>query len=224
MLKPTRRLTKKKMKEDKLVTSYFKFIDYINQNSKLVSGVMIGIAAIVVIGYLFIQSKKSAESSASVALTKARVEISNSNPETAIDILRSIIDNYSGTRGAGKSVFYLANIFYDKGEYEEAQNYYKKYLDDYDNDIILSSSSYSGIGACLEQKGEYLEAASYYKKGAHKHAKHFEAPEQLMSAARCFKRANNNIEAQKIYQSIIDNYPKSQYKRNAEIYLSELQG
>ena len=224
MLKPTRRLTRKKMKEDKLVTTYFKAVDYIDQNSKLVYGIAIGVAAIILLSTLFIRSKRSAELNASVELTKARVELGSNNGETAVDILKSMIDNYSGTRSAGRGIFYLANIYYDQEKYDEATHYYEKYLDDYNDDIIMSSSSYSGIGACFEQKNEYLKAATYYKKGAEKYSTHFEAPKQLMNAARCLRLANNKIEAQKLYQSIIDNYPESKYKRNAELYLSELQG
>ena len=80
------------------------------------------------------------------------------------------------------------------------------------------------MGACLEQKREFLEAAKYFKKGASKYPKKFEAPEQLMNAARCFKLANNKIEAQELYKKIIEDYPNSSFKRNAELYLSELQG
>ena len=224
MLKPTKRLTKKQMKEDKLVTTYFKVIDYINQNSKIVSGVIIGIAAIILLTMLFIRSKRSAEINASVELTKARVELLNNNGETAADILQSLIQNYGGTRTAGRGVFYLANIYYEQEKYDESLQYYQKYLDDYDDDIIISSSSYSGMAACFEQKGEYLKAANFYKDGAEKYSEHFEASRQLMSAARCFRLANNKIEARKLYQLIIDKYPESKYKKNAELYLNELQG
>ena len=224
MLKPTRRITKKQIKEDKLVTTYFKVIDFFNQNSKLVSGIVIGIAAVIILSMLFMKSKKTAEINASIELTKARVELGTGNGETAIDILKSMINNYNGTQSAGRGVFYLANIYYDQGNYDEALQNYKKYLEDYDENVVISSSSYSGMGACLEQKGEYLKAADYYKKGAEKYDNHFEAPEQLMNAARCFKLANNKIEAQKLYQKVIDQYPKSKHKRNAELFLSELQG
>jgi len=224
MLKPTKRLTRKQIKQDKFVTIYFKVVDYINLNSKLVTGIALGIAAVVIISILFMRSKRTAEMNASVELTKARVELAGYNAETAIDILKNMADNYSGTKSAGRGVFYLANIYFEQNKYDEALTYYNKYLDDYSDDVILASSSFSGIGACFEQKEAYLEAAQYYKKGADKYDKHFEAPEQLMSAARCFKLANNKTEALKMYQTIIDKYPESKVKKDAEFFLSELQG
>lgn len=224
MLKPRRRLTKKQIKEDKLVTYYFKAIDFINYNSKIVFGALIGVIAIVALLYLYNWSKKNAEMSASLELTKAREELKSSQSEKAIDILRSMINNYSGTKSAGRGVFHLANVMYSQGNYAEAFNYYKKYIDDYDDDPILSSSSYSGMGACMEQQEEFLKAADYYKKGAQKYSKNFEAPQQLMAAARCYKLANNRAQAEKMYQNVIDKYPDSAQKRDAELYLSELQG
>ena len=224
MLKPRKRLTKRQMKEDKLVTTYFKVMDYVNQNSKVVSGIGIGIVAVIMVTMLFIRSKRNAELSASQELTRASVELATNNEEKAVDILRSMIENYSGTRNAKTGIFYLANIYYNQGKYDEALTYFKKYIDANSNNIILSSSAYSGAGACLEQQKEYLEAAQYYQKGAEKYAEHFEAPGQLMSAARCFTLANNKIEAQKLYQKVVANYPKSMHKRTAELYLSELQG
>ncbi|MBD3287470.1 tetratricopeptide repeat protein [candidate division KSB1 bacterium] len=224
MLKPRKRLTKKQIKEDKLVTYYFKAIDYINENSKIVFGIIIGIIAIVALLYMYSWSKENAEMSASLELTKAREELKNTQPERATDILRSMINNYSGTKSAGRGVYHLANIMYSQSNYDEAFNYYKKYIDDYNDDPILASSSYSGMGACMEQKEEFLKAAEYYKKGAQKFSKNFEAPRQLMAAARCYKLANNRAEAEKMYQKVIDKYPDSAQKRDAELFLSELQG
>jgi len=224
MLKPRKKITKKQIKEDKLVTYYFKAIDYINQNSKLVMGSILGITAVIVLVLLFTWSKRNAELNASLELTKARVELANADHQRAIDILKSMIKNYSGTQSAGRGVFYLAGIHYEQKKYDEAFQFYKQYVDDFNEDVILSSASYSGMGACLEQKREFLEAAKYYKKGAEKYPKEFEAPGLFFNAARCYKLANNKLEAQKLYQRVIDNYPNSDYKRFAELYLNELQG
>jgi len=223
MLKPRKRLTKKQIKEDKLVTTYFRVMDFIDQNQKMV---MIGAAAVIIAAaliVLFMRSKRNAELKSALELTKARVEIQQNNLETASDILKSLVDNYSGTENAGRGVFYLGNIHYSKGEYDAAMNYYNEYLDDYKGNDILTSSAYSGLAASHEQKSEYLEAARIYEKGANKFPKHFEAPKQLMDAARCYRLANNKNKARELYQRIIDEYPDSSYKRDAETYASMLQ-
>ncbi|MBN2008460.1 tetratricopeptide repeat protein [candidate division KSB1 bacterium] len=224
MLKPRKRLTKRQMKEDKLVTYYFKSVDYINQNSKLVTGILLGIIAIVVISYFVVHSRQAAEMNASVELSKAQAELQNGNKETAVAVLRAMINNFSGTENAGRGVFYLANIQYESGEYDEALSLYKKYIDDYGDDVIIASSSYSGAAACYEQKADYVNAAKFYLKGADKYAISFEAPEQLMNAARCYKLADDKTKAKQVYQRLIDDYPDARQKRDAEMFLSALNG
>ncbi|MBN1155297.1 tetratricopeptide repeat protein [candidate division KSB1 bacterium] len=223
MLKPTKRLTKKQIKEDKLVTTYFKVMDYIEQNQKIV---IIGTVSIIVVALaiiLFMRSKRNAELSASLELTKARVEIQQNNLESATDILTSLVDNYKGTENAGRGVFYLGNINYSQGDLEAAMKYYKDYIDDYKDNDILASSAYAGLAACYEQKGEYLEAAKIYEKAAREFPKNFQAPEQLMAAARCYRLANVKNKAHEIYQKVIDDYPNSNFKKDAEVYVSMLQ-
>jgi TolA-binding protein len=224
MLKPKKRLTKKQIKEDKFVTYYFKAQDYVQKNQKIVSSVIIGIIAVVAISILFVRSKRAAEANASIELARAESALQESNLNTAIDMLKSLADNYSGTKNAGRAVFQLANVYFERQDYEMARQYYEQYLDDYGSDEIMASSAYSGIGASLEQREEFLEAAYYYKKGAEKFPEHFEAARQLMNAARCFRLANNKVEAKELYQRIIDDYPESNVVRNAEMMLSELQG
>ena len=195
-----------------------------NQNSKLVTGILLGIIAIIVFSSLVVHSRKTAEMNASVELTKARAEIENGNAEKSMDILRALMTNYSGTQNAGRATFYLANLLYERGEYDEALKLYQKYIDDYGNDVIISSSSFSGIAACYEEKDDFENAAKFYLKGAAKYSKHFEAPEQLMHAARCYKLMNKDNKAIEIYQKVIDQYPDARQKRDAETYISVLQG
>ena len=56
MLKPKKRITRKEIKQDKLVTIYFKVNDWLNENSKYVVGV--GIALVIIIAAAFIFSSR----------------------------------------------------------------------------------------------------------------------------------------------------------------------
>jgi TolA-binding protein len=224
MLKPRKKLTKRQMKEDKLVTYYFKSIDYIQQNSKLLAGVLLGIAAVIAVTYLVVHSRHAAETNASVELSKALVELENGSQETAADVLQTMINNFSGTKNAGRGVFHLANVKYEAGKYDEALKLYKQYVDDYGDDEILASSAYSGIGACYEQLENFETAAKFYLKGAEKFSKSFAAPDQLMQAARCLQLVNKNAQAKEIYQKVIDKYPDARQKRDAETQMNALNG
>lgn len=224
MLKARKKVTKRQIKEDKLVTTYFKTIDFFNRNSKHVTIGLVAVIAVFVLVILFSRSKKTAELNASEQLTRANAEISQNNLNQATDILLNMVENYSGTRSAGNGVYLLAYTYFQKGDYEKARIHFEKYLDDYAKDPILSSAAYSGLGASLEQENKYLEAAQWYEKGAQKFADHFNAPQQLLDAGRCYSLASRMDKAKVCYETIIQKYSNSTLKSDAELYLAKLKG
>ncbi|UCE05806.1 MAG: tetratricopeptide repeat protein [bacterium] len=224
MLKARKRITKRKVKEDKFVTYYFKTVDFVKQHSKKVMMGLIAVAAIIVLIVFFVRSKRTAELNASEQLAKANSEIASGELQMAIDILLSMSDNYSGTNSASKGVYLLAYTFFQKGDYESALTYFRKYLDDYADDPILTSAAYSGIGACLEQQGKFLEAAQSYEKGATKSVDHYNAPQQLMDAGRCYTLVNRIADARNCYEMVMENYPESGFKNDAQLFLARIKG
>jgi TolA-binding protein len=224
MLKPRKRITKRQIKEDKFVTAYFKTVDFINKNSKAVTIGFIALMAIIVLFMLMARSKQTAELKASEQLARANTEISQNNITQAIDILLNMVDNYSGTKSAEDGMYLLAYTYYQKGEYEKAQSNFEKYLDDYGDNELLTSSAYSGLAASLEQQGKFSEAAQWYEKGATKFPEHFNAPQQWMDAGRCYSLANRNDKAKVCYEALVDKYPTSALKNDAELYLAKIAG
>ncbi len=224
MLKARKRITKRQIKEDKFVTMYFKTIDFIKQNSSKVTTGLVVVVVIIALIILFVRSKRTAELNASEQLAKANAEIARGELQQAIDILLNMCDNYSGTNSASKGVYLLAYTYFHKGEYENALMYFKKYLDDYADDPILTSGVYSGMGASLEQQSKYLEAAQSYEKGAKRFADQFNAPQQFMDAGRCYMLENRIVEARNCYETILEKYPESGFKNDAELYLAKLRG
>lgn len=224
MLKARKRITKRQIKQDKFVTTYFKTVDFINQNSKAVTIGFVALMAIIVLFMLMARSKQTAELKASEQLARANTEISQNNLTQAIDILLNMVDNYSGTNSAENGMYLLAYTYYQKGEYEKAQSYFEKYLDDYGDNELLASSGYSGLAASLEQQGKFSEAAQWYEKGANKFSEHFNAPQQWIDAGRCYSLANQKDKAKVCYKMLVEKYPESTLKNDAELYLAKMSG
>ncbi|OQX87313.1 hypothetical protein B6D60_04155 [candidate division KSB1 bacterium 4484_87] len=222
MLKPHKKITKRQIKEDPLVTYYFKTLDFIREHQQKIYIGAIAVLALLFMVIMFSKSKRSAELNASEALTKANYELSQSRTQEAIDILLNMVDNYSGTKSAAKGVYLLGKAYFEKGDYEKAQMYFKRYIDDYSDDPILVNGAYSGLGASLEQQNKFLEAAEIYEKGAKKFEKNFLAPRLLMKAGRCYQRANKIAKAKACYQIVIEKYAESKFKNDAELYLAKL--
>ena len=224
MLKPRKRVTRRKIKEDKLVTTYFKAVDFFKVNSQKLTIAAIAILAVIVLVLFLMSSKRAAELNASEQMSKANLKISQNKTQEAIDILLSLVDNYSGTKSASTGVYMLAKTFYEKSEFDKANIYFEQYLDDYGSDKILASAAYSGVGACLEQQEKFLEAAKSYEKGAKKFPDHFNAPQQLMDAGRCYTLSNQFTQAKNCYKLIVEKYSTSGLRNDAELFLAKLRG
>lgn len=223
MLKPKSRLSKKKIKEDKLVTFYFNAIEYYNKYQNYILGGLAAVVVLVLVSVYFSNMQTEKEGKASGKLAVARMHLSQMNTKVAIDTLEAVISEFSGTNSAGVACFYLANTYFQQQNTESAQIYYQKYLDDYDDDALISSSSLAGVAACLEQKKEYKEAAKLYEKSTQKYPQVFDSADKLMSAARCYRLAGIKENAKKIYEQVIEEYPNSGYKNDAELFLAQLE-
>jgi len=222
MLKPRKRITRRKLKEDKFVTFTFKAQSFIEQhkNKFLFSG--ISLCAIILITYFYVSSGKEKARDAEAELGKAELYYASGGYETAIGQLQKIVDEYGGTSGAGRAAFYLANSHFMTGNYPEARKYYQIYVDDYHSDDILTSSSYSGIGQCFEAEENYQEAVYYYEQAVEKFSKVFLAPQFLLNLGRCYELTGSNVKARESYSRILEQYPESLYTQNAERFLSKL--
>jgi len=223
MLKPRKRIPRREIKQDTLVTYAFKFTDFVNRHAKVVTTSAIGVAIVLIIGVICARSKRAAEQRASSALSRAIIAYNQEKYEDAIDILQSIINDCKGTLSAGVATFYLANAYFFTGDYDNARKYYSEYLDDYKDDEMLSSSSLAGIGACLEQKGRFKQAAEYYRRAADEYPEDFQAPQNYLNAGRCYLLAGAKDEAEKVLKKLIDKYPDSNSRKEAELYLVRLQ-
>lgn len=222
MLTPKKKIRRHQMKQDKLVTTYFKVNDYINQHSREAFYAAIGLLAVLVLVFLMIRSKREAEQNASVELAKAKMEFARQAYPAAIDILKSLVENYDGTKSAGIGMIYLGQTHMKTQDYASAERAFSAYLDDYDDDRMLAAAASAGIAATYDERREYAKAAELYEKAANKFAELMYAPTWLMDAARCYAQAGNPQNAQNALRKIIEKYPKTAMLEDAKLYLAEL--
>ncbi len=215
MLKPRKRITKKTLKEDRLVTFYFKAQTWIDQNSKMLLIALAAFIVVLAIVVFFNFSKKKMEANASVELAKAVRAYQNSDYQNALPLLNNLVENYGGSKSGKIGSFYLANTFFNNGDYDNAQKYYKKFVSGYKGDNVILSSAMAGIAACYEQKNDFESAALQYEKVASKFPDTFKAPAYLLKAGRCFSLAQNNEKAKQLFNMIVEKYPDSKEKDDA---------
>ncbi|MFC1557978.1 tol-pal system YbgF family protein [candidate division KSB1 bacterium] len=222
MLKPKKRITKHELKEDKLVTYTFKANAYIQKNIKSILYGTIGTAVIVFLVLSYYYSNKRTEATAMAEVGKAQIVYESGNYNIAKDVFEEVIIKHTGEKGAGIAVYYAGDCYFKLGDLNKAKEYFRKYLDEYNDNKILANSSASGLGACLEEEEQYLEAAKQYKTALEKYNTEFLAPKNLINMARCYELAGNKEEAKNAYKVIIEQYSSSIYVTEASLYLDLL--
>ena len=135
MLKPRKRITKKELKQDKLVTTYFKVVNFVRNNRKIVSGMVTGLVIAVIVVVAYLNNRNSDNRKAATELSQVlnlfnggayQVAI-NGDPTHNITGLKSIVENYGGSDTGEEAKIYLADCYYYLGDYEDALKYFKDY-------------------------------------------------------------------------------------------------
>jgi len=221
MLTPKKQLSRREIKEDKLVTTWFKAINWLDQHLREVLMAVGGVVVVIGLIVLFNWMKSSDEQNAAEKLAQARVEYNKSNYTAAIPVLEKLVSDLGNTPSGGLATIYLANAYMQTKDYVNAEKYYKKYLDDGDDDPILQVSAAAGAAATQEERGEFAKAAKMYEDAANDFADSYRAPQLLLYAARSYKQANQLEAARRVLQKLIDKYPKATVLEDAKMLLAE---
>jgi len=222
MLKPKKKLTRREIKQDKLVTTWFKAIDYVNQHSReLLYGGVAVIAIITAVTY-YNYHKQQQEQMASLLFAHGQSAYADQNYDAAVDSLVRLVNEYGGTYSASVGTIYLANTFMHKKDFEVAEQYYRAYLDDYDDDPVLSVTAAAGIAATYDERGDYAKAAELYEKAARDYEDSYRAAELWMRAARCYHLAEQPDNSRRALAALLEKYPESSFTQDAKLLQAEL--
>ncbi len=221
MLKPRKRITKKKLKEDKLVTLYFKVIDKLERNTNLILGIAAAVVIIIAGVSYYLYSSHKAEEQASVELARAMRIYEVGDYQNAIAQLSNVTENYGGSRSGKIARFYLANAFYQIKDYENAEKNFRRFLSGFSGDEHFLAAAQGGVAATLVQRGRLAEAAAAYEKAAKKYDSVLSAG-FFIQAGHCYARADNPKKAKEMYETVIEKYPQSSEKDEAIILMNML--
>ena len=231
MLKPKKKITKKEIKQDGLVTAYAQVTSFYYENKKYISYAITGLVVIVIAVFVYVNNRRANNEKASTeigkiysfydaaASTPAQYKAAiDGMPERGVMGLKNIVENYGGTESGELARFYLANAYFGLRQYDEAL----KQFDDFGgSDKLLQGSALAGVGACYEAKGEYARAASLYEKAANKSSNQITTPDYLNSAARCYGIAGEKDQAVALYKRLKRDFPTSSFAREAERYITQ---
>jgi len=226
MLNPRKKVTKKDLKEDKLVTTYFKASEYIEENKKRLSWLVGGLVVVSIGAVIYFNNRAANEEKAATALGQIIRYYDQGEYQTAIDGkpeknvvgLKDVVENYGGTSSGDLARFYLANAYYYTGKIDEALNEFENFSGRYPP---LRSSALAGIASCYEAKGDHQKAAEYFEKAASKSADAQLTPEYLHHAARDYGLSGKKDRAVELLKRLKKDFPTSTYARDADRLLAQ---
>ncbi|MEW6651956.1 MAG: hypothetical protein AB1394_00655 [Bacteroidota bacterium] len=211
MLEARKKITKKELKEDKLVTSYYKFHNFFMESqAKILIG--LGVIAVIVVAYILYTNKVQNDNQAASAMVAKVIPLLETGayqvaidgvPAQNITGLKKIVDEYGNTEEGELAKILLANAYSISGKSEEALKLY----DDYSGaNTLLKASALAGKAGILESKKEYEVALNLYQKAAKLDQTNPSNPEFLLKAGIISLKMGNKTEAKALFETIKKDY------------------
>ncbi|MEX2191501.1 MAG: tetratricopeptide repeat protein [Bacteroidota bacterium] len=221
MLKPKKKITKREMKQDKLVTTYFEAQSWFESNRKRVSSLFFSLLVVGIAIWFYYNNRSTQNLAATADLGRIiryydagnfQIAVYGS-PQENMRGLQQIVDEYGGTESGEFATFYLANAYFAIGDYDKALQYYE----DADlSDDGLKAAVKAGIASCHEVKGNHAEAADYFEQAAQMDSRKLHTAERLFHAGNNYLLAGNKEKADEALKKLKANFPTSPYAREAD--------
>ena len=219
------RITKRQIKEDKFVTGLLKFQQYFNEHK---SQIFMGIGAVAVIAVAVVffitgasKGQQAAENEYGTAnmylrdfygsfeqdanrdgipdgtIANSMVNLNNAKLE-----YENIIKNHPNSHAAKFATFNLASIAFKLGEYEQAEDYYNKFLNKYFIDKEFEAAARKGLAGCVESQRDFETAGNMYLEIAKKYPDFSQIMDVLHKATLNFAKAGQNDKAMEAFKML----------------------
>lgn len=227
MLTKQKKLSRKEIKEDKLVEFYYKSQSFFEENKNKVFTYLVAVAVVVIAVILYMNYKSGQNEEAAIHLAKVMEMYDQGDFLGAIegkkDVkmlgLKDIVAQYGSTENGETAKIYLANSYANLGKSDEAL----KYFEDYSGDIdIYQAAALAGQAGYLSVKNEYEKAADLYMKASKVSKNDVMNADYIFQAAVNYFEAGEKDQAKNLLQTIKDDYKTSSVYSQVDRYLSQL--
>lgn len=224
MLKKKKKLSKKEIKQDKLVEFYYKAYGFFDDNKSriLTYGVVVIVIAAALVFYFNHNNEENTEAGIQLASVLqsydqgAYLNAIEGQAGTNVIGLRKIVAQYGSTENGETAKIYLANSYNRLGKTEDAFKYYK----DYNGSIpMYKATALAGQAGYYADKKEYEKAADLYKKAASISETDVLNSDYLLNAGINYINAGEKSKAKSMFEKIKKDYATSSAYREINKYL-----
>lgn len=197
---------------------------FIEDNSKILSYIFLGIIAVVLIVmgsrryYLSPLEEEAAEQMfmAEKFFERDSFNLALNGYGTYPGFLQ-IEEDYGLTKTANLAEYYAGVCFLKLEDYEAAIDYLKSFKT---RDILLGSAKFSSLGDAYVELGDYEEAARNFQKAVDEFQNDYSTPIILKKLALVYEEMEDYGKANKYYQELKAEYPDAEESRDIEKYIT----
>lgn len=128
----------------------------------------------------------------------------------------AIADEYKHYQQGKLAALYAGICYFEKGEYEEAANYLKRFDAD---DVNIDPAAHQLLGDAYVELQEYGKAAKAFEAAAESENDVI-APMSLKKAGLVYLHEGQNAKALKAFKAIKENYPSSAEAQDIDKYIA----
>lgn len=225
MLQKKKKLSKKEIKEDKLINFYKSAVVFFEKYKNKIfiyAGVLVAVAAIV---YFYVNQKSESNEKAGLELSRimplydqgAYLEAIEGKQGTNIIGLKRIVEEYGGSENGETAKIYLANCYAFLGNYDEANKYYNDYSGSID---YFEAASLAGQAGYFASKQDFEKAANLFLQASKSSKINSQNPDYLLNAGIYYLKAGEKEEAKILFNRIKEDYSTSLAYREVDKYLA----
>jgi TolA-binding protein len=227
MIGKKKKITKKELQEDKLVTTFYKSQEFIDENKQKFI-LAIGALAVIILAVVWYSNKQTEDNLLASAQLFQIIPIYeqgqyqkaiDGEPGTQLVGLKNIVENYGNTNNGELAKIYLAHSYYALGEYENALQYYSDYSGDSE---LHKSTALAGMAASYEMMEKYSDAAENYEKAAKLIKIDSQSADFLINAGINYIKSGDKSSAKNVLEIVKNDYKTTTAAREVEKYLAQL--
>ncbi len=228
MLTKKKKLSKKEIKQDKLVELYYKSYNYATENRQRLMMYGGGLIVLIVLVIFYVNHRAQQNKAAGIQLAQvmnlydngAYLEAIEGQAGTNVLGLRKIVEQYGSTENGETAKIYLANSYNYLGKTDDALKYYEDYSGSID---MYKAAALAGAAGCYASKNNYEKAAELYKKAAHVSKNNVFNADYLLHAGINYISAGKTKDAKEMFDQIKKDYTNSSANREVGKYLAQVQ-
>ncbi len=216
-----KRLTRKQLlkKPDEFITLTQQVIDFVDENRKVVLGVVgaVGLATVVIVSFYFWRASNSQQAlvleqegnrlySAKQTQGVYGMEQVRSDGEikNALEKYKEIVEKYPDTPNAERAHVYIGDCYFRLQQFDDAERSYLQYLAKYPDQGFFTMAVKQSLAYVYEAKGDYNKAISFFTDASS------DLPEEeriraFMDIGRCYEEMGKFDFALDYYQKVVKN-------------------